>query len=127
MSDSQRSGAHTGVTAVISDIHANARALDAALDFIDREGIQRILNLGDVVGYGPNPRECFERVTSDPRFCVNLLGNHDRSILFLLKTPEMDLRVVGMNSIAAGSLAWTRKEIFGDHPWNENDPAAHGI
>lgn len=126
MSDDLRSGAPAGVTAVLSDIHANARALDAALDFIDREGIQRIINLGDVVGYGPNPRECFERVTSDPRFRVNLLGNHDRSLVFLLQTPEMDMRMVGMNRIAAESIAWTRKEVYGDHPWNENDPAEHG-
>ena len=106
------------VTAVVSDIHANLRALDVVLDYITREGIKRIVNLGDVIGYGPHPRECFEQVTTDERFVVNLLGNHDRNLLYLFKTPELDMAQGGMNRNAARALAWTRTQVYGEHPWD---------
>ena len=61
--------------AIISDIHANLEALDAVLADIKSQGIEMVYCLGDVVGYGPNPRECIDRVMSC-RLC--LLGNHDQ-------------------------------------------------
>ncbi|MFN9969720.1 MAG: metallophosphoesterase family protein, partial [Phycisphaerae bacterium] len=42
-------------TAVISDIHANAEAFKRVLEDINRRKIDRIICLGDVVGYGPDP------------------------------------------------------------------------
>jgi len=44
--------------AFISDIHANLPALEAVLDAIDQQDCVKILCGGDVVGYGPHPREC---------------------------------------------------------------------
>lgn len=44
--------------AIISDIHGNLEALTAVLDKIESLGIERIVCLGDIVGYGPNPVEC---------------------------------------------------------------------
>ncbi len=41
--------------AVISDLHANREALEAVFEFIRQQGISRIICLGDVVGYGPDP------------------------------------------------------------------------
>lgn len=46
--------------AIISDIHGNLEALTAVLDAIDSLGIKRIVCLGDIVGYGPNPVECIQ-------------------------------------------------------------------
>ena len=43
--------------AVISDIHSNTEALTAVLDDIASRDVKQIVCLGDVVGYGPNPRE----------------------------------------------------------------------
>ncbi|MEO1617845.1 MAG: metallophosphoesterase family protein, partial [Planctomycetota bacterium] len=46
--------------AIISDVHGNLEALTAVLDAIESLGIERIVCLGDIVGYGPNPVECIQ-------------------------------------------------------------------
>ena len=51
-----------GPLAIISDIHANMEALVAVMADIDARAIKRIICLGDVVGYGPNPLECMDLV-----------------------------------------------------------------
>lgn len=61
--------------AIISDIHSNLEALTKALELIDRESIQEIVCLGDIVGYGANPNECVGLVRSRCR--IVLRGNHD--------------------------------------------------
>ena len=48
--------------ALISDIHGNLEALDVVLEDIKAQGIDEIYCLGDIIGYGPNPRECIDRV-----------------------------------------------------------------
>jgi predicted phosphodiesterase len=45
-------------TAFISDIHANIEALQAVLADIEPRGVDRIMCLGDVVNYGPDPAAC---------------------------------------------------------------------
>lgn len=65
--------------AFISDIHGNLQAFEAALDAIDRRGVDGILCLGDVVGYGPNPAECLDLVAERRIFTVQ--GNHDLSVI----------------------------------------------
>lgn len=65
------------VIAVISDVHSNAVALEAVLEHMEQFDVDYIINLGDVVGYGPHPQEAFERVVevSD----INIRGNHDNN------------------------------------------------
>ncbi|HOM19239.1 MAG TPA: metallophosphoesterase family protein, partial [Thermoguttaceae bacterium] len=46
--------------AVISDIHSNLESLECVLADIKAQGISDIICLGDIVGYGPNPRECID-------------------------------------------------------------------
>lgn len=65
-------------TLVISDIHANLTALETVLDHAGE--VERVWCLGDVVGYGPNPNECIERVRSLPNLTC-LLGNHDAAAI----------------------------------------------
>ena len=65
--------------AVIADIHANLEALEAALIAIEREGIDRIICLGDIVGYGPDPLGCIYRLQEVE--ALVLLGNHDQAII----------------------------------------------
>ena len=60
--------------AIISDIHGNLEALTSVLEDIERENVDEIFCLGDVIGYGPNPRECIDQCRS---FNMTLLGNHD--------------------------------------------------
>ncbi len=66
--------------ALISDIHGNLEALEAVLGDIDGLGIQRVLCLGDVVGYGPNPEECVQLISG--RNIQTIAGNHEKAIQF---------------------------------------------
>ena len=50
--------------AIIADIHSNLEALDSVLTQIDPEGVEAILNLGDLVGYNASPNECLELLQS---------------------------------------------------------------
>jgi predicted phosphodiesterase len=65
--------------AIISDLHSNTEALTAVLARLDSEGVERVLCLGDVVGYGPDPERCIDIVmdTCDLTLC----GNHDEALL----------------------------------------------
>ena len=86
--------------AIISDVHGNLEALRAVLEDIDRERVDAILCLGDVVGYGPNPCECVKLVRE--RCGLVLLGNHDQGALF---DPD------GFNSGAERAIRWTRAQL----------------
>src|SRR5437879_3863441 len=48
--------------ALISDIHGNLEALRAVLEDINKHQVEEIYCLGDVIGYGPNPRECIDLI-----------------------------------------------------------------
>ena len=65
--------------AIISDIHSNLEALEAVLADIRSQGITEVFCLGDVVGYGPDPCACLDRVMKCDA-CI--LGNHDQGALF---------------------------------------------
>jgi diadenosine tetraphosphatase ApaH/serine/threonine PP2A family protein phosphatase len=65
--------------ALISDIHGNLEALEVVLGDIKAQGINEIFCLGDIIGYGPNPRECIDRVMETCR--ITLLGNHEQSLI----------------------------------------------
>jgi predicted phosphodiesterase len=60
---------------VISDIHANLSALEAVIQDARRHGVGRVVCLGDIVGYGPQPAECV-RVVQQVAATV-VMGNHD--------------------------------------------------
>jgi predicted phosphodiesterase len=65
--------------AFISDIHSNLEALTKALEIIDDRSADKIICLGDIVGYGANPNECIELVRL--RCSTVIRGNHDEAIL----------------------------------------------
>jgi predicted phosphodiesterase len=60
---------------LLSDIHANLQALRTVLARMEEEGVDRLLCLGDVVGYGGDPEACVELVRQRVSVCI--LGNHD--------------------------------------------------
>lgn len=64
--------------ALLADIHANLPALDKVLELLDTKGIERIIALGDIVGYGPHPAECIERLSDRHAVCIR--GNHDHMV-----------------------------------------------
>jgi len=83
--------------AVVSDIHANMDALAAVMRDIARTGADRIVSLGDNIGYGPEPEEVMETLAEIP----SVMGNHERA----LTDPEF-LR--GFNPQAAKALEINR-------------------
>lgn len=92
--------------AILSDIHGNLEALDAVLADLAAAGADEVVCLGDVIGYGPNPRECLDRSLA---FSWTLLGNHEQGALYDSE---------GFSGDAARSLLWTRQQL--------EDPATSG-
>ena len=90
--------------ALISDIHGNLEALEVVLDDIKAQGITEIFCLGDIIGYGPNPRECIDRVMENCK--ITLLGNHDQGAMF---DPD------GFNIGAERAIFWTREQLESPH------------
>ena len=60
---------------IFSDVHGNLESLNAVLEELARQGMDRLWCLGDIVGYGANPVECVEEVREAAQ--VAILGNHD--------------------------------------------------
>ena len=60
---------------VVADIHGNREALAAALAELDRRGIEKLLCLGDIVGYNADPDECVALLRD--RGALAIAGNHD--------------------------------------------------
>jgi predicted phosphodiesterase len=113
--------------ALISDIHSNVHALEQVLAQLNREGVDLILNLGDLVGYNANPNECIELLQSVP--VLSLAGNHDLALL------DVELAQF-FNIIAYQAIIWAReqvrpefKEFFQTLPLTREGPgylACHG-
>lgn len=61
---------------VVSDIHGNLAALDAVLSNLDT--VDKIICCGDIVGYGPQPKECVEAIRDVAEVVVQ--GNHDKYV-----------------------------------------------
>jgi len=89
---------------VISDIHGNFPALQTVL--MDAPPFDAILCLGDVVGYGPNPNECVERLQDFPLTCI--VGNHDWGAI-----GRADLLI--FNNDARQALYWTQQELSAEN------------
>jgi len=62
------------MVAILSDIHGNRPALEAVVAEMDKLSVKRMLELGDVVGYGPFPNDCL-RMISGAEVCLQ--GNHE--------------------------------------------------
>jgi diadenosine tetraphosphatase ApaH/serine/threonine PP2A family protein phosphatase len=63
---------------IFSDTHANLEALTAVINAFDEEGVDKLVCLGDTVGYGANPNECCDIVRGKAAFTI--LGNHDAAV-----------------------------------------------
>jgi diadenosine tetraphosphatase ApaH/serine/threonine PP2A family protein phosphatase len=113
--------------AVLGDIHSNLTALEAVLDAILRSGVDQILSVGDVVGYGAAPSQCIELLREHE--AVVVMGNHDAAVV-----GELDS--IFFNHHARAAVDWTRATLRGDemawltclpHTWEDEDVSlAHG-
>jgi predicted phosphodiesterase len=86
---------------VLSDIHANSTALEASL--AEAQGRwERVVCLGDLVDYGPDPNEVTERVKSLAPIIIR--GNHDKAV-----TGLADLE--SFNPVAQTAARWTKAQL----------------
>lgn len=88
--------------AIISDIHSNLEAFKEALAEVEKERVDEIICLGDIVGYGANPNECVDLVREITPHV--LLGNHDEAAIDLSKTEYF-------NPYARIAAEWTHQTL----------------
>ncbi|MEA2426474.1 MAG: hypothetical protein QOF37_102 [Thermoleophilaceae bacterium] len=88
--------------AILSDVHGNLPAFQAVLADIEKEGVDAIWCLGDLVGYGAQPNECVALAKEVCHLC--LIGNHDLVVL-----DKLDIAEFSMN--AAIAATWTKENI----------------
>jgi predicted phosphodiesterase len=89
--------------AILADIHSNLAALQAVLDDIHTKGgVDEMWCLGDIVGYGPEPRQCLELIQKRCVVCV--AGNHDLAAIGKLGLSYF-------NPAAAEACQWTMEQL----------------
>jgi predicted phosphodiesterase len=90
---------------VLSDLHANATALEAVLHAASGRWDQAVC-LGDVVGYGPDPNEVTSRIRE--LGIKTIRGNHDKAVAGLMDTNDF-------NPVAKAAVDWTRATLKPEH------------
>lgn len=89
-------------TGIISDIHGNIEALKAVLEALEKENVNRIVCLGDIVGYGPDPNLCVDHVKQIAY--ATIMGNHDAAAINAISTDDF-------NENAQIAIEWTQKVL----------------
>jgi predicted phosphodiesterase len=87
---------------LIGDVHANLQAFEEALKHLRAAGVDKILNVGDLVGYGGSPAEVLA-LAREQVHMVSIAGNHDRQA-----AGSCDPR---MRLTATKALEWTRDNL----------------
>ncbi len=88
--------------AIISDVHGNLEAFLAVIEAIKEEKVDKCLFVGDIVGYGANPRECIAELKKLK--CLAVAGNHDWGAVEL--SP-----IENFNSCAKEAIQWTMEQL----------------
>jgi predicted phosphodiesterase len=92
---------------IISDVHSNLEALSAVMAQVKRKRFDRILVLGDLVGYGANPNQVVAMIRRFKQGVV-IRGNHDK-VASGIETGD------NFNRAAMQSALWTRKKLTSEN------------
>ncbi|MCA3322208.1 MAG: metallophosphoesterase [Roseomonas sp.] len=94
--------------AILADIHANRQALEACLAHLAGQRIDRIIYLGDMLGYGADPHWVLDQIRDHIArgMAEALLGNHEEAVL--------SAKASGMNPVAEAAIAWQRGRLGAD-------------
>lgn len=110
--------------ALLADIHGNLEALEACLAHAAAQGAERLVFLGDLVGYGADPEAVVARVRAlmaakGGQGAIVLRGNHDEAAL---RGP------IGFSGLAAEAMRWTQgrldaatKQFLADLPFTHEE------
>jgi predicted phosphodiesterase len=100
--------------ALLGDIHGNTEALTACLDSIGQQKVDKIICLGDIVGYGAEPVKCLETIRGLK--CDVIAGNHDWAAVGKLS-------IDCFNAYAKAAAIWTREQLSQEQKdWLANLP-----
>lgn len=90
-------------TLIVADVHANLAAFEAVLAAATQKGpLDAIWCLGDIVGYGPSPRECIQLLRGYPH--VMVAGNHDLGAIGAISVHDF-------NSLAREAVLWSSSKL----------------
>ena len=87
---------------IYSDIHGNLEAFQAVLATLKEEKVDQYICVGDIVGYGANPKECIQLVLEHNSIIV--AGNHDYAV-------AEKLNIDFFNRYAKAAVLWTREQL----------------
>ncbi len=93
--------------AIFSDIHGNLDALEAFIRHAADRSVARYICLGDIIGYGANPCECFDRLSALPDL-QTILGNHDAAAIWQASPYDMSPN-------ASKAILWTMDQLEDSH------------
>jgi putative phosphoesterase len=87
---------------IFSDVHGNLEAFEVAIDYYRGENIDKFVFLGDIIGYGANPREVIEKLKGLKP--ANICGNHDWAAIDKLSADYF-------NDYAKAAVIWTKSNL----------------
>lgn len=87
---------------ILGDIHSNQLALEAVLRGLEGHGVEQVISVGDVVGYGAAPSNCIRLLQEAGAIVVR--GNHDAAVAGILDASSF-------NPHARAAVAWTAKHL----------------
>ena len=100
--------------AIFSDVHGNLEALRAVMRYCDTCQVDRVVCLGDLVGYGPDPSRWIKAIRDVAELV--LIGNHDLAVVSPSESRNF-------NPVAKAAIRWTSDilqevhlEYLGDLP-----------
>ncbi|NWF39529.1 phosphoesterase [Mariprofundus sp. NF] len=103
---------------MIADVHANLPAFESVLKRFAEMGVEQIMHLGDIVGYGPQPAACIRLAKEQSICCIR--GNHDHYVAH-----HGDVKVAASRS-AQWTLDWTIEQLDDDdRAWLATLPVRH--
>lgn len=87
---------------ILGDIHSNLEALEAVVEKMRGEDLDHWVQVGDIIGYGADPRPCLALVRE--LGCTVCIGNHDAAVVDILDTEYF-------NTYARAAIDWTRDQL----------------
>lgn len=108
--------------AVISDIHSNFESLSAVVADIRVSGVDKVICLGDVVGYGPNPAECVAAI-KELAPALWIAGNHDAAVSDKLSTKDFSEDAAAAIEINKNLTSKEEKDFLASVPYSASDSA----
>jgi len=91
---------------LFSDVHSNWEAFEAVSEALKKEKIDQYIFLGDIVGYGADPKVCLKhlKILIDEEGCICVGGNHDYAVCEKTSSESY-------NMVAQESIEWTKSQI----------------